>query len=409
MDQIFLISISGDDRPGLMAELCEVLISIEAQILDIGQATIHSELALGMLVRTHKSLNKDDLASIISKNSELGAIRLTISLVENENYEEWVNESGKKRFILTLLSKESDSKMLRATSLLTRSHNLNIDTVRRLTDRNSVNFAESKVCIEMRLRGVLDSSEIFQSELLEKSEEYGFDFSFQRDTVFRRNRRLVLFDMDSTLINVEVMDELAEVFGVGDEVSRVTELAMEGQIDFKESFHRRISLLKNMPEQVLHNIVENIELNPGATKLVQTLQYFGYKVGIVSGGFQYVGDWLQKRLGIDYVYANSLEFQNGLATGRALGEIVDAERKASLLRQIVEKEGITLQQSIAIGDGANDLQMLNLAGLGVAYHAKSSVKASADHAISNFGLDAILYLIGFSDRDIDEALGQFAL
>ena len=409
MDQIFLISISGDDRPGLMAELCEALISIEAQILDIGQAIIHSELALGMLVRTHKSLDKDDLASIISKNTELSAIRLTISFVGNEKYEEWVNESGKKRFILTLLSKESDSKMLRATSLLTRSHNLNIDTVRRLTDRNSVNLAESKVCIEVRLRGLLDSSKEFQSELLEKSEEYGFDFSFQRDTVFRRNRRLVLFDMDSTLINVEVMDELAEVFGVGDEVSRVTELAMEGQIDFKESFHRRISLLKNMPEQVLHNIVENIELNPGATKLVKTLQYFGYKVGIVSGGFQYVGDWLQERLGIDYVYANSLEFQNGLATGRALGEVVDAERKASLLREIVEKEGITLQQSIAIGDGANDLQMLNLAGLGVAYHAKSSVKASADHAISNFGLDAILYLVGFSDRDIEEALAQFAL
>ena len=405
MDQIFLISISGDDRPGLMADLCEVLVSLEAQILDIGQAIIHSELALGLLVRTHEALNEDDLVSIISENSELGSIRLTISLVEDVKYKEWVKESGKKRFILTLLSKASDSQMLRATSSLTRSHDLNIDTIRRLTDRNSVNLVESKVCIEMRLRGRLESSSEFQSELLDKSEKYDFDFSFQQDTVFRRNRRLVVFDMDSTLINVEVMDELAMAFGVGAEVSRITEMAMQGQIDFKESFLRRVKLLKNMPEQVLQNILGNIELNPGATKLVKTLQYFGYKVGIISGGFQYVGDWLQDRLGIDYVYANSLEFENGLATGRALGEIVDSDKKASLLRQIVQKEEITLQQSIAVGDGANDLQMLSLAGLGVAYHAKPTVKASADNAISNFGLDAILYLIGFSDRDIDEALG----
>ena len=405
MDQIFLISISGDDRPGLMADLCEVLVSLEAQILDIGQAIIHSELALGLLVRTHEALNEDDLVSIISENSELSSIRLTISLVEDDKYKEWVKESGKKRFILTLLSKASDSQMLRATSSLTRSHDLNIDTIRRLTDRNSVNLAESKVCIEMRLRGLLESSSEFQSELLDKSEKYDFDFSFQQDTVFRRNRRLVVFDMDSTLINVEVMDELAMAFGVGAEVSRITEMAMQGQIDFKESFLRRVKLLKNMPEQMLQNILGNIELNPGATKLVKTLQYFGYKVGIISGGFQYVGDWLQDRLGIDYVYANSLEFENGLATGRALGEIVDSDKKASLLRQIVQKEEITLQQSIAVGDGANDLQMLSLAGLGVAYHAKPNVKASADNAISNFGLDAILYLIGFSDRDIDEALG----
>ncbi len=405
MDQIFLISISGDDRPGLMADLCEVLVSLEAQILDIGQAIIHSELALGLLVRTHEALNEDDLVSIISENSELSSIRLTISLVEDDKYKEWVKESGKKRFILTLLSKASDSQMLRATSSLTRSHDLNIDTIRRLTDRNSVNLAESKVCIEMRLRGLLESSSEFQSELLDKSEKYDFDFSFQQDTVFRRNRRLVVFDMDSTLINVEVMDELAMAFGVGAEVSRITEMAMQGQIDFKESFLRRVKLLKNMPEQMLQNILGNIELNPGATKLVKTLQYFGYKVGIISGGFQYVGDWLQDRLGIDYVYANSLEFENGMATGRALGEIVDSNKKASLLRQIVQKEEITLQQSIAVGDGANDLQMLSLAGLGVAYHAKPNVKASADNAISNFGLDAILYLIGFSDRDIDEALG----
>ena len=265
--------------------------------------------------------------------------------------------------------------------------------------------ASTRLCLEMRLSGNLQNSEVFQADLLLLADDIGFDFSVQRDTVFRRNRRLVAFDMDSTLITEEVMDELAKRHGVGDQVIAITEDAMAGRIDFKESFRRRAMLLKGMPATVLHEVAEAVVLNNGADKLIRALKHFGYRVALLSGGFQYVGEYLSNSLGIDYVYANELLVVDGVMTGEVVGDIVDAEGKATLLKDIAQREGIMLEQTIAVGDGANDLPMLSQAGLGVAFHAKSVVKESAQHAISNFGLDAILYLIGFSDLDIEQALG----
>ena len=263
----------------------------------------------------------------------------------------------------------------------------------------------SRLCVEMRVSGNLEDMTLLPQELMASADQLDFDFSLQEDTVFRRNRRLVAFDMDSTLITQEVIDELARRHGVGDEVTAITGEAMAGKIDFKESFRRRAQLLKGMPVTVLDEVAQAVQLNSGADRLIRALQHFGYKTAVISGGFQYVGDHLQRALGIDYVYANALQAKDGLMTGAIEGEIIDAERKAELLQQTALAEGIALQQTVAIGDGANDLPMLFRAGLGVAFHAKPLVRESASHAISNFGLDAVLYLMGFSDRDIDQALG----
>ena len=399
-----LVSISGQDKPGLMSALMRICVEHDANILDMGQAVIHDELALGLLLC---SSNLDAMSDAIKARCEQTGSALRMQRVDSDDYGAWAQTIFQSPLILTLLTNGSAAQPVQAVSELTHTYRMNIDTVRRLTKPKTLAGsadADDRFGLEMRLSGELASSVEFQAELLKLADRSGFDVSLQRDSVFRRNRRLVAFDMDSTLIAEEVMDELAKRHGVGAEVVAITDAAMAGDLDFKESFRRRAALLKGMPLDVLHAVAESVALNTGAHRLIKALKHFGYTIAVFSGGFQYVGEHLQQRLGIDYVYANELEVVDGVMTGEVLGDIVDAQGKAELLQKIAAKEGISLAQTIAVGDGANDLPMLQQAGLGVAYHAKTIVRENAKHSISNFGLDAILYLIGFSDLDVEQAL-----
>ncbi|MEF2144778.1 MAG: phosphoserine phosphatase SerB [Desulfovibrionaceae bacterium] len=403
MRDIILIHVTGSDKPGVTAGLSEVLATYGVDILDIGQVVIHNFLTLGILIRIPPEAETAPIVKdVLFKAHELG-VSLRLHPLDNGKYEEWVASQGKARHIVTLLARRITSVHVQAVTRVLTENGLNIETIHRLSGRVPLEGEPPRQgCVEFTVRGTPRDMASIREAFLEISAQFGVDIALQEDNVFRRNRRLVAFDMDSTLIQAEVIDELAARAGVGAEVAAITEAAMRGELDFKQSLRKRLSLLKGLRSEVLEQVAETLPLSEGAERLISNLRRVGYKIAILSGGFTFFGDRLARKLGIDYVYANELEIVDGQLTGNVVGEIVDGQRKADLLRAIAEKEGISLQQVIAVGDGANDLPMLGLAGLGVAFHAKPKVKKGAGHSISTMGLDSILYLIGVRDR---EALG----
>lgn len=394
-----LVGIAGQDRPGVTASVTEILARYEAQILDIGQADIHSTLSLGILFRIKERLSGQVMKELLFKATELN-INIDFKPVTDEEYEEWVNQQGKNRYILTVIGRDLSAKQVAVASRAIRDQGLNIDSIIRLTGRRSLLHPERNVraCIEFSMRGTPHSLAEMQSQLMQMSGELAFDFSIQRDNMFRRMRRLICFDMDSTLIQTECIDELAMRAGVGDKVKAITESAMRGEIDFKESFRQRVELLKGLDASVMREIAETMPITEGAERLMSVLKRYGYKIAILSGGFTYFGQYLQRKFNIDYMYANELEIgEDGKLTGRYIGDIVDGKRKAELLKLIAQVEKVDLAQTIAVGDGANDLPMLSIAGLGIAFHAKPRVVANAKQAINTIGLDGVLYFLGFKD------------
>jgi phosphoserine phosphatase len=399
--EIVLINITGVDRPGLTAAITGVLAQGGVNILDIGQAVIHDTLSFGILVEIPDTeQGKSVLKDILFKGYELDQ-QVRFTPVSEEDYQQWVGNQGKKRHIVTLLTRKVTAGQLQAVSSITAKYGLNIDHIDRLSGRMPLDTPadKGKGCIEFSVRGEAADPQALRAEFLSVAQELNVDIAFQEDSLFRRNRRLAVFDMDSTLIEAEVIDELAKAAGVGDQVSEITERAMAGELDFRASFKERLALLKGLDVSVLDSIGASLRLTEGAETLFAELKRLGYKTAILSGGFTYFAKQLQAKLGIDYVFANELEVVDGKVTGVAVEPIVDAQRKADLLRELAHKEGLRLEQTIAVGDGANDLPMLAIAGLGVAFRAKPLVKQSAKQAISTLGLDGVLYLLGFRDRD----------
>lgn len=402
-EELILLNINGTDRLGVTAKLTEILAQNNANILDIGQADIHNNLSLGILIQCDASTSGEILKELLFKSYELG-VNIRFKPISPEDYSKWVSMQGRNRYIVTILGRKLTAKQIAGVSRIIAEQDMNIDDIKRLTGRIPLDENERtpKASVEFSVRGTPKDKEKMKADFLKLATELQVDISFQEDSMYRRMRRLICFDMDSTLIETEVIDELAIRAGVGDEVKAITESAMRGEIDFTESFRRRCALLKGLDVSVMQEIAENLPITEGADRLMRVLKKVGFKIAILSGGFTYFGNYLKLKFGIDYVYANELEVIDGKLTGRYLGEVVDGKRKAELLRLIAQVENVDIRQTVAVGDGANDLPMISIAGLGIAFHAKPKVKATAEQSISTIGLDGILYFLGYKDSYLNE-------
>ena len=410
MSEVVLINITGRDRKGLDAKFTRILAEYWVTILDIGQAVIHDHISFGILAeipdpRHYSSIFKD----MLFEGHNMG-LTIDIKAIDSQDYENWVHDHGKERRVITLLGRTITARQISAVAAVIAENHLNIDSIKRLTGRISLKQPQinPRACVEMSVSGKPLNIQNMRTKFMEISQETGIDISFHVDNIYRKNRKLVVFDMDSTLIQAEVIVELAKLVGAGEEVDRITESAMRGEMDFCESFRKRVALLKGIRQEQLFKVSRELPLTDGADLVAKTLKGLGYKLGILSGGFTFVGEYLKDRLGFDYMFANELDIKDGVVTGEVVGEIVDGQRKAVLLRQLAQRENITLEQTIAVGDGANDLPMISIAGLGVAFNAKPMVREKASNNISSVGLDGLLYLLGLHEREIKDEVRQSA-
>lgn len=390
-DDFIVITVSGPDAPGIVSSITSILSENAVKIIDIEQIVIRKLILLSMLLDLRES--KGGQITLL-KDLLLGARRLNVELdfkIASDN--EHLENDKNFMYAVTCLGEKITAQVVAQISNAIYSENVNIERITQLS-RGELS------CIEMIVKtdktiNVQDMTR----KLLSISSEFGVDIAVQKEDIFRRSKRLVVMDMDSTLIQVEVIDELAKAAGSGEEVSGITSKAMNGELSFNESLNKRVELLRGLDENVLDEIYLNIPFTPGAKKLVKILKKLGYKTAVISGGFTFFTDRLKDELGLDYAFANELEIVDGKLTGYVLGEIINGESKAKILEDIAGKEGVSLDQVVAIGDGANDLLMLDKAGLGIAFNAHKTVREKADYNISQKNLDSIIYLLGISEKE----------
>jgi phosphoserine phosphatase len=421
-NQVVLINVSGRDRPGITSGLVSVLNNYPVHILDIDQAVIHNRLSWGMLIDVNPEGTSPSPSDALFRDMLFTAHDMDLDIrftpISEDEYDEWIAGSGHDKHIITLLGRRLGADILAQVTQLVSGQNWNIASIQRVSPRGGAGSAgtigentdshstRALSAVELRIHRKSGEIDDLRAACLSLSAKIDADIAIQEDNIWRRNRRLVCFDMDSTLIQREVIDLMAEAAGVGDRVSAITASAMNGEIDFSESFAQRLGLLKGLPESALEQIDQQIEITDGAESLLRNLRRLGYTTAIISGGFTWFAERLAERLGIDHVHANELEIVDGQLSGRVTGDIVNESKKAELLRSIAKNEGVRLEQVIAVGDGANDIPMLTAAGLGIAFHAKSTVRENANTAFGTVGLDGILYLIGMRESEIEHETGN---
>ncbi len=398
---LYSISISGPNQTSLVQDMTRTLSHHQANILDISEAVIHDWLSMALLIELSEQSSPDDLFGSLLRTAQKHSLHLQFCKISPEDYERWVKAQEGSRSILTLLGHRVSAKHIHQVAELVAEHGLDILSIQRLSFLDSPRGAyhPSMACIEFVLHGHPLDMHMVRNALLHLSHQDGIDLALQEESPFRRQRRLIAFDMDSTLIQTEIIDELATEAGVGEEVADITNRAMLGELDFQTSLRERVALLKGLDAAVLDKVAQRMPIAQGAHRLVFSLKRLGYTIAVISGGFTYFGSYLQQRLGVDYVFANELEIAHGQLTGQLRGDIVDGQRKAELLQALAESKGLSMDQVVAVGDGANDLPMLNTAGLGIAFHAKPVVRQGAKQSISNVGLDGILYFLGLRDQE----------
>ncbi|WP_163990574.1 phosphoserine phosphatase SerB [Pyxidicoccus caerfyrddinensis] len=390
-----LVTVTGRDAPGITSRLTGLLADSGAELLDVEQVVVQGRLTLCLLV--HLPEARGVLKELLFAAHELG-VALDFQVVDAPPPAPTALDAGPVRYVVTAVGRALGARELHAVAQRLAAHGANIERITRLTETHlgSVEF-------HLTLPPGTTPDALKRALLALSMEAGSFDVALQRESLFRRGKRMVVMDMDSTLIRIEVIDELARAHGVGEQVSRITERAMHGEMDYDESLRQRVSLLAGLDVAVLRRIADNLPLTEGAETLIRVLKRLGYRTAVISGGFSVAAEALKARLGIDHAYSNVLEAQDGKLTGRTVGPIVNARRKAELLESLAKQEGILLDQVIAVGDGANDLLMLEKAGLGIAFRAKPKLREAADTSISAGGLDAILYLLGLTARELQEA------